>query len=180
MDDRARKEIHLVDAALDKLEKGGFGLCEKCGRPIAPQHLEAIPWARNCISCARDEPADQEIPSSPEDRLFQLSPDIDTVAYTDEELEGMVCEKLYQEDRLETTDLQMSCEDGIIHVTGTMPYEIQYQMLFDVLQDILPLNSIIEDIRIQSYPEDASIFTGLGAEDQVSDELLWSNQEEQS
>ena len=38
-----------VDAALDRIEKGTYGLCEKCGKPIEKARLEASPSARNSI-----------------------------------------------------------------------------------------------------------------------------------
>lgn len=40
-------------AALNRLEAGTFGLCEACGQAISRQRLEAIPYARLCIACAR-------------------------------------------------------------------------------------------------------------------------------
>jgi RNA polymerase-binding protein DksA len=52
--DRARQQLELVDAALVRLESGTFGRCLTCGRPIAAERLEALPWAGNCIDCQRE------------------------------------------------------------------------------------------------------------------------------
>ena len=41
-----------IEAALEKLEAGTYGLCEDCGQAIAPARLEAMPSARLCITCA--------------------------------------------------------------------------------------------------------------------------------
>jgi DnaK suppressor protein len=38
-----------VNSALDKIEKGTYGLCEKCGEPIEPERLEANPSAKISI-----------------------------------------------------------------------------------------------------------------------------------
>ncbi len=51
--DRSRTELHRVEAALRKLDAGSYGTCESCGKAIAPERLEAIPWAPTCIDCAR-------------------------------------------------------------------------------------------------------------------------------
>jgi RNA polymerase-binding protein DksA len=51
--DRSRAELQRVEAALRKLDAGTYGACESCGNPIAPERLEAIPWAPLCIDCAR-------------------------------------------------------------------------------------------------------------------------------
>lgn len=41
-----------VEAAIARLADGTYGLCERCGQPIAPARLEAMPAARRCITCA--------------------------------------------------------------------------------------------------------------------------------
>jgi len=45
----------VVDAAKKLTDKSGgvYGICETCGRPIAPERLAARPAARTCIDCAR-------------------------------------------------------------------------------------------------------------------------------
>ena len=49
---RARKAIDEIKRALDRIERGGYGLCETCDAVIPPGRLEAIPSARSCITCA--------------------------------------------------------------------------------------------------------------------------------
>lgn len=54
--DRSRAELHRVETALRALDEGRYGTCVTCGNPIAPERLEAIPWAAQCIECARKAP----------------------------------------------------------------------------------------------------------------------------
>jgi DnaK suppressor protein len=49
--DRAIAHLAQVDAALARLDDGTFGRCTRCGNPIAPERLEALPWAAHCIDC---------------------------------------------------------------------------------------------------------------------------------
>lgn len=49
---QARDRLAEIDAALGRLDAGVYGVCESCGRPIAPERLEARPMARTCIECA--------------------------------------------------------------------------------------------------------------------------------
>ena len=44
---------HLVEVkhALQKFEKGTYGLCDSCGQSIAPDRLEALPQAGLCVNC---------------------------------------------------------------------------------------------------------------------------------
>jgi DnaK suppressor protein len=49
--DRAEQHLALVDAALERLDAGAYGACLRCGAPIPPERLEALPWAAHCIAC---------------------------------------------------------------------------------------------------------------------------------
>ncbi|MGO2112809.1 MAG: TraR/DksA family transcriptional regulator [Pseudoclavibacter sp.] len=50
MDNRAERAEIL--AAIDRLKRGAFGVCERCGRPIAAARLRVRPVARTCVDCA--------------------------------------------------------------------------------------------------------------------------------
>jgi DnaK suppressor protein len=51
--DHNSQHLEQVEAAIDRLSDGTFGTCVRCGRPIAPERLEALPWAAYCIECQR-------------------------------------------------------------------------------------------------------------------------------
>jgi RNA polymerase-binding transcription factor DksA len=42
-----------VHEALGRIDAGTFGRCEECGEPIARPRLQALPYTRHCIQCAR-------------------------------------------------------------------------------------------------------------------------------
>jgi RNA polymerase-binding protein DksA len=46
-------EDHLeeIQAALERIENGTFGICTSCGNPIAPARVMAIPQAELCVTC---------------------------------------------------------------------------------------------------------------------------------
>lgn len=48
-----RANLRWVNRALKKMELGTYGICERCGKPIAVERLEALPWAILCIDCKR-------------------------------------------------------------------------------------------------------------------------------
>jgi DnaK suppressor protein len=41
-----------VERALQKIDQGSYGVCERCTKPIAEARLQANPTARLCITCA--------------------------------------------------------------------------------------------------------------------------------
>ena len=52
MVEQTRARLADVDDALERVEQGTYGLCERCGRPIPEGRLEARPVARTCVACS--------------------------------------------------------------------------------------------------------------------------------
>jgi RNA polymerase-binding transcription factor DksA len=53
----AREAIEEIEAALARMDDGGYGACQTCGRPIPFERLEATPLARFCAGCAAPPPS---------------------------------------------------------------------------------------------------------------------------
>jgi RNA polymerase-binding transcription factor DksA len=47
------REIASILRALERIEKGSYGECVRCGGDIAPARLDARPESALCIDCAR-------------------------------------------------------------------------------------------------------------------------------
>lgn len=47
----ARQTLQNLRQALERLGRGTFGQCAECGNEIELKRLEAIPWARYCLTC---------------------------------------------------------------------------------------------------------------------------------
>ncbi len=58
--DSEKQTLDMVEAALLKLERGVYGTCESCRKPILRMRLQLMPWARYCVSCQ----SEQETPVS--------------------------------------------------------------------------------------------------------------------
>ena len=48
---QTRAYVDEVDAALRRVDDGTYGTCERCGRPIPEERLEARPVARTHVAC---------------------------------------------------------------------------------------------------------------------------------
>ena len=40
-----------VNAALERMSEGNYGTCQRCGKPIDKERLEAFPYVAYCIEC---------------------------------------------------------------------------------------------------------------------------------
>lgn len=46
-----RHKLRMIDLALDRMERGEFGICQECEEPIAIARLQAVPWTPLCVAC---------------------------------------------------------------------------------------------------------------------------------
>jgi RNA polymerase-binding protein DksA len=53
LEENSEHVLSAIDAALERIEDGSYGVCMNCSQPIAPERLEARPWATLCIDCQR-------------------------------------------------------------------------------------------------------------------------------
>jgi RNA polymerase-binding transcription factor DksA len=42
-----------IREALGRIDRGTFGQCEECQQPIPKARLQALPYTRHCVACAR-------------------------------------------------------------------------------------------------------------------------------
>jgi DnaK suppressor protein len=46
-----RSRIRDIDAALERMDQGVYGLCARCEEEIPPRRLEVRPFSRYCVDC---------------------------------------------------------------------------------------------------------------------------------
>jgi len=84
-----------IDTALNKIEKGTYGICEICGKEINKERLEALPYTLTCLDCEKsveskkapgnanmDRPNEELVLDAPFGRKYLNSQE-------DDEFEGM-------------------------------------------------------------------------------------------
>jgi len=62
--DLGSSTLSEIELALEKIERGTYGLCERCETPIHPDRLEILPFASLCIACQRQKERGQ-VPERP-------------------------------------------------------------------------------------------------------------------
>jgi DnaK suppressor protein len=51
--ERYEKHLEDVQAALQRLEEGSYGVCERCQKRIEEERLKVLPFTSLCIECAK-------------------------------------------------------------------------------------------------------------------------------
>jgi DnaK suppressor protein len=49
--ERESRSLMQVDAALERIDHGEFGICLECEEPIPTKRLAVVPWAAYCLQC---------------------------------------------------------------------------------------------------------------------------------
>lgn len=53
LEDSAMAEVAEIRKALERIEDGTYGICAACGEDINEKRLQALPYAIQCINCAK-------------------------------------------------------------------------------------------------------------------------------
>jgi DnaK suppressor protein len=96
-----RKQLLLVEEALNRIDRGEYGRCQQCGEVIPAKRLEVQPWARHCVRCQEleeqgllpqhsfsgdDEAVEEPEGTSPIDEEFEVEAEIEDEPLDEEPL----------------------------------------------------------------------------------------------
>jgi RNA polymerase-binding protein DksA len=151
LDERGKREIEAIDAALRRMADGSYGKCAHCGKAIAIARLRALPEASLCTDCTvslerqrRGEnessqatiPADEAAMHQGEDGL------------TDQEVTTLLLDRLSEDDRIDIDELDLECRSGVLHLSGTLPNEVQHELLRQEVMEVLGFCEVDDQIEI--------------------------------
>jgi|SRR5579871_5382416 len=59
-------QLRMIDEALDRIEAGDYGVCMNCEEPIPAKRLQAVPWAKYCVTCQQEmSNSHEDVPPPP-------------------------------------------------------------------------------------------------------------------
>ncbi|MFZ0727112.1 MAG: TraR/DksA C4-type zinc finger protein [Desulfobacterales bacterium] len=144
--DLAYGRLRQIDAAIEKIDAGGYGDCERCGQPIAMARLKVIPWTPFCRFCA------EKIESSGDGEGQPRDLEEGNDSQSDAEMRDIVLDTLARDGRVEMEELDIDCRDGVIRATGVLPSEGSREILWEIVSDILGYTRFVENVRIDRQP----------------------------
>jgi len=147
LDENSRRQIQQIDQALARITEGRYGRCEDCGERISAKRLRALPWTPRCRRCA--EKGEEAARGS---RPARSAPKpIDTGAageLSDSEIVAAVNDALQRDGRVETEELQISSNQGVIQLEGVLPGENSRRVLHEIVETVLDFKEIEDRIAI--------------------------------
>jgi DnaK suppressor protein len=160
LDENGKIQIEQIDLALGKMSLGDYGICESCGDDIAPKRLQAIPWARLCVDCARDfEKQHKGLPQPTETVVSGKIPD-EYQGLTNEQIVHLIYERLQTDERIETEDLRISFRKGVLFLDGALESEAEHELVLEVLADSMGFTAIVDRIGTNDLVVERDEFGG--------------------
>jgi RNA polymerase-binding transcription factor DksA len=148
MDDRMLHAVREIDAALERILKARYGICESCGGVIATARLRTLPATRYCTDCeARKEK--QPLPPAEAARGPTMAPLPEDLTLLEErEMTTAIREHLKEDGRVETEELRIVCRRGTVHLSGMLPSEAEHQILLQIVTDVLGLKEVVDRVQV--------------------------------
>jgi DnaK suppressor protein len=146
--DEGKTKIELIELALNKILVGEYGVCDSCGDDIPFKRLEALPWTRLCIDCAREnERKPVELPEPGELQGTSPVPD-DLNGLTTNQLLRTIVERIEEDGQLDGTRLNISIKSGVVYLDGTVASELEHQVLLQVLQEDMGFHAVTDRLKV--------------------------------
>jgi RNA polymerase-binding transcription factor DksA len=152
LDERGKREIEAIDAALRRMEEGSYGRCARCGEAISVARLRALPEASLCTECSasaeHEHRAEREVSNrstlTADEAAFHRRED----ALTDLEVTTLLLDRLSEDDRIDVDELDLECRAGVIYLAGTLPNEVQHELLRQEVMEVLGFCDVDDRIEI--------------------------------
>lgn len=146
IDDSEKKQLDAIVNALKKIDIGGYGFCERCGREIDPERLDVLPWAPLCSTCQADAEGGSRSESGEEEENPALPPDLEGLQ--DDDILRYVLNELEEDGRVDLEEVTIECDRGVVHLDGFLPSEAQHQILLEIILDGIGIGSLTDHVTI--------------------------------
>jgi RNA polymerase-binding protein DksA len=147
--ERSRREIEEIDAALERISDGTYGICNGCARPIPWRRLRALPGTRYCVKCAREREESRNAGAG-ERREIRADGRMtgDVRLLTDQELAALLREHVRADGRVDMEELRIICRRGVAYLQGVLPSAAEHQILLKLVRDVAGIQDVVDRLQV--------------------------------
>ncbi len=156
MGNDGRQRIELIDLALWKMAVGEYGVCESCGDDIAVKRLEAVPWTRQCIDCARENEKRHDGLSPPAGVISSARLPDEYRGLSGEELIKVIKASLGRHFEAEELSVKITALNGVIYLEGSIGSETDRQLILQTVTDDMGFEAVVDLMEVEAFPLDGS------------------------
>lgn len=145
LDDRERREIDEIHAALQRVIDGTYGRCQRCRRAIPVARLRALPATRTCVACA-GRAAAAPAAEAEEPAAGPAPPDLSLLS--DPEREETLRELICADGRIDADELRIVCRHGVVRLEGAVPSDVERQIVVKLVTDVAGFEEVVDHLRV--------------------------------
>ena len=143
LDDQTRREIHEIDAALERMRSGAYGRCSACGDAIVAARLRALPATALCLRCAEHAELRHVCAGSrPVAHALALG------ALSNREIEELVRRAVREDRHIDDDDLRIHYRRGVLRLDGTLPTNEAHERLRVLLDETFGFREIVDRLDV--------------------------------
>jgi len=72
MGERDKHKLNQIQAAIESIDSGEFGICVECGEEIGEKRLKSVPYANLCVDCKEKQEIELKNLAEPNDFIESL------------------------------------------------------------------------------------------------------------
>jgi len=148
-DDQTLQAVKEIDAALQRILDGAYGVCEKCHKAIPLARIKALPATRFCKACAKNNETSLGVATVAAEAPVATPVPAELLLLDDHELTESIREHVKEDGRVDMQELHLISRKGVVYLSGKIPSEAQHQILLHTLTDVLGLQEIVDHIDIE-------------------------------
>lgn len=149
LDNRTLHAVHELDAALQRILDGVYGICQACAGPIAVDRLCALPATQRCTDCEAQYEKQNVSPAYEAMIPTTVPIPADLSLLSDAELVDVIREHLKEDGRLDSEELRIVCRKGVVYLTGALPSEAEHQILLKIVTDVIGLSEVVDRLQVE-------------------------------
>ena len=149
LDLRGKHAIEAIDAALQRIADGTYGICSTCGGIIPIARLRALPATTLCVDCARAQEKPPPTKGGETEVMHKGSLPADMSLLTDRELGAALRTQVHDDGRIDMEDLRIVCRRGVVYLDGSVSSEAERHMLLKLITDVAGLQEVVDRLHVE-------------------------------
>ncbi len=143
-----KDKIEMIDLALSKITIGEYGICEGCGDDIAVKRLEALPWTRLCVDCAREhERRHKRLPATADVMGTSDLPE-EYQGLTSDQLTRIIHDRLRKSAQVDSRKIKIYIRSGTIYLEGAVNGEDDHQVVLEFLTEEMGFGFLVDLLEV--------------------------------
>lgn len=147
LDEVVKNQVDLIDLALRKIPLGEYGICETCGDDIGEKRLEALPWARLCVDCAREYELKGASLAAAVEVLPPAGLPDEYRGLSNEAVIERIYEEIHKDSRIDAEEIKIALRGGVVYLNGHISGEQERQILLQLLSDDMGFNEVVDNLE---------------------------------